>query len=225
MPTVKGDQATEAQLVVIDGALGEALELGAITPVMIGCVMCMTQESSCLSLDYGGDTSLGPFQQRDTWGPADVRLDPASSCRMFLMGGEGGQPGWKQHFGSVENAPANLDAAVQLIQVSADPGAYGQWQEEATATVEWWLKALEARYYLKFAAGGERTAAQRYDFWRVQGKLTAQERAWLRMRQLQCAVYAGRLKTAAKQDPDRANQGWRYQELLDRAHGGQVRPF
>ncbi|MBN9608876.1 MAG: M15 family metallopeptidase [Actinobacteria bacterium] len=53
---------------------------------VIGVMTAMT-ESSLLNIDHGdeaGPDSRGLFQQRDSWGPASVRMDPAGAADLFF---------------------------------------------------------------------------------------------------------------------------------------------
>lgn len=91
------------------------------------------QESGLRPLPYGDRDSLGVFQQRGPWGPAEVRMDPAGSARMFFIGGAGGQPGLTSARGW-EQAP--LTQAAQAVQASAYPDAYAKWEPAAVAIVQ-----------------------------------------------------------------------------------------
>jgi len=56
-------------------------------------VMTAIQESGLRSLHHGLGSSLGLFQQPDSWGPAEDRTDPAKAAAMFFTGGPRGQSG------------------------------------------------------------------------------------------------------------------------------------
>lgn len=144
--TVKYRRATLGQKRVLYRALHEAdHNLHCGRKVLIAVVMTMTQESGCRSLNYGDRDSVGPFQQRDSWGSTSTRKNAADSARLFILGGHGGEPGWKDYF-PLRDLPDdfNLDEAIQRVQVSADPWAYGQWESEASRTVAKWF-ALNKR--------------------------------------------------------------------------------
>jgi hypothetical protein len=231
---VAGIPADAVQVQTIDEALREAhYELGACEATMICCVMCMTQESTCRPIHYGTLDSLGPYQQRDGWGPASVREDPAGSTRLFLTGGAGGEPGF-DHYYSIKDGPdVGYDVAVQTVQVSADPLAYGKWQEEATATVQAWLAAQPNMHYERYNEGGERIAAERYDYWRDRQTATDHpHRAWMLMRKAQCKLYARRIQLAAAyyrsrgdKDPMAAKfRTYRLKWLTVRAEGKKAEP-
>lgn len=73
--------------------------------------------------DVAGPDSRGLFQQRDTWGPLSVRMDPSGASRLFYQALLA-ITGWQQ---------LGLGAAAQRVQRSADPtGAwYGKHEEIA----------------------------------------------------------------------------------------------
>jgi cell wall-associated NlpC family hydrolase len=85
------------------------------------------QESRLRNLAYGGDGSLGLFQQRPSqgWGTRAELMNPVyASAAFYTRLTE--IPGW-------QNLP--LTVAAQDVQHSAHPGAYAQWQPLATTLV------------------------------------------------------------------------------------------
>jgi hypothetical protein len=137
--TVKGTRATPDQRRNLHGVLTECQAQGCSHDVMVATVCCVTQESVAKRLGYGdaaGPDSRGLFQQRAPWGSSSARLDPRKSTRMFLTGGGGGQPGWKQKHGSLKRVPGSIESAVKAVQVSV--GGYGQHEREARHTVKAW---------------------------------------------------------------------------------------
>jgi hypothetical protein len=66
--------------------------------------------------------SVGIFQQRQSWGPTALLMNPFGSAQLFYNKLGGGPYG---DFGS----------AAQRVQVSAFPGAYSKWQGQATSLV------------------------------------------------------------------------------------------
>lgn len=76
------DQVANAQAilrVVLQRGLGAADSVIAI--------MTALDESSLTNVDYGDDRgpdSRGLFQQRDSWGPLETRMDPAGAAGLFL---------------------------------------------------------------------------------------------------------------------------------------------
>lgn len=67
------------------------------------------------------EDSVGLFQQRDSWGTIEQRMDPKTSAHLFynaLLA----IPGW-------EEMP--LTVAAQAVQISAFPDAYAQWEDNA----------------------------------------------------------------------------------------------
>jgi hypothetical protein len=84
--------ANAAVIVAVAGERGLGFA-GAV----IGVMTAMT-ESSLLNIDYGDDVgpdSRGLFQQRDSWVPASVRMDPAGAAGLFFDRLET-IPGWQQ---------------------------------------------------------------------------------------------------------------------------------
>lgn len=92
------------------------------------------QESSLHNISYGdaaGPDSRGLFQQRDSWGPLSVRMDPAGAARLFyqkMLKVEGWQ-----------SLP--LTVVAQKVQISAFPDYYAKWELAAVNLV---LKAIGA---------------------------------------------------------------------------------
>jgi cell wall-associated NlpC family hydrolase len=83
------------------------------------------QESGLRSLGYGDRDSLGLFQQRASWGPAGVRLDPVAATVLFLRALHA-VPHW-------ELLPAAV--ASDQVQHSAFPSAVTRWETLASALV------------------------------------------------------------------------------------------
>jgi murein DD-endopeptidase MepM/ murein hydrolase activator NlpD len=141
---VKRKPAKALQIKVINDALNAAKALGASRRVMIAVVMCVTQESNA-GLDAGttGNDDAGYFQQGREWISLANTKDAGAGAKAFLLGpdanvgGTGGTKGWKQRHGSVKSAPGDLEAAIKAVQISV--GGYGQWEAEATATVDAYL--------------------------------------------------------------------------------------
>jgi hypothetical protein len=99
--------------------------------VLIGLMTAM-QESRLRNLNFGDRDSLGLFQQRALWGSAAARRNPRVSAGMFYHGGRGGQRGLDDIPGWQNMSPGR---AAQAVQVSAFPGAYSKWQDEAQAII------------------------------------------------------------------------------------------
>lgn len=237
--TVKGAPADPEQIKTIDAALAQARSMGAGYRTMVCCVMTMTQESSCQELTYGDLDSLGPYQQRATWGPAPMRINASSSTRLFLDGGETGEPGFRAYYSLPDGPPSDvpLDEACQRVQVSAFPYAYGQWEAEAERNVSAWLAAQKppkTMHYERYPKSW-RTAVKRYDALRTKehfGTLTRIEGLWLAHRRAQCRQYATYTYRKAVRDGSlrqpnwdpRVHRGWLEQQLLRRAKGLRAFP-
>jgi len=98
-------------------------------------VMTSMGESALTAVDHGdlaGPDSLGWFQQRDPWGPREVRLDAYGSAVMFFTGGRGGQRGLLDVQGWQTMTPT---AAAHAVQRNADPWHYEKYWPAATAVV------------------------------------------------------------------------------------------
>jgi len=83
------------------------------------------QESSLRNLLGGDRDSLGLFQQRATWGPANLRLDPAAATGLFLDA-LNQVPDWQQLTTAV---------ASEQVQHSAFPEAVTTWEPAASGLV------------------------------------------------------------------------------------------
>jgi len=83
------------------------------------------QESSLRNLPGGDRDSLGLFQQRALWGPANLRLDPAAATGLFLDALEK-VPDWQQLTTAV---------ASDQVQHSAFPWAVNKWEPAAGGLV------------------------------------------------------------------------------------------
>jgi hypothetical protein len=127
--TVKHVKATPQQIRVIERALDTAVSLNAPVRALIAVVMCMTQENSCQT---GGD---GPFQQNPSW-PGDPN-DVENAATNFLKRAPTYPGGLLAYLRKNPHAP--LTVAIQAIQKSGFPGAYAQWESEATHTVQQYL--------------------------------------------------------------------------------------
>ncbi len=114
------DQLANAAAIVAAGK-----ELGAPTRAQVIAVAVAMQESTLRNLPYGDRDSVGLFQQRATWGPTSVRMDPKASARLFytrLLA----LKGW---------AALPLTIAAQRVQISAFPDAYAKWEAKANQVV------------------------------------------------------------------------------------------
>ena len=83
------------------------------------------QESGLRNLHNGDRDSLGLFQQRAGWGPAEVRLNPVAATILFLRA-LGAVPHW-------ELLPVTV--ASDQVQHSAFPSAVARWERLASAFV------------------------------------------------------------------------------------------
>lgn len=128
--TVKGvaaapDQIANAYKIM---ATGKSMTNQGVNRKMIICsLMTAIQESTLHNIDYGdeaGPDSRGLFQQRDSWGSLQDRMDPETSTRMFLnsalkVDDWRNLPYWEVCYNTQHCAYEYRTA-------------YGQWQQEAT---------------------------------------------------------------------------------------------
>jgi surface antigen len=119
-----GDQLQNAAA-IMNAATGLGLTAQAQT---IG-VMTAMGESSLHNLDHGdsaGPDSRGLFQQRDSWGTLQERMDPTTAATLFYTRLEA-VPGW------LTMAPA---AAAHAVQGNADADHYTPYFAPAAAVVD-----------------------------------------------------------------------------------------
>ncbi len=83
------------------------------------------QESGLRNVHFGDRDSLGLFQQRASWGPADRRLDPVATTELFLNA-LAAVPHWKF---------LPITVASNQVQHSAFPSAVAKWERLATPLV------------------------------------------------------------------------------------------
>ena len=127
------------QLDVAAAIVAQGKALGVPERGWVVAVATAMQESTLRTLNYGDtmpngqmSSSRGPFQQLDSWGPLQDRLDPARSAAMFYTGGRAGQPGlldipgWQQ---------LPITVAAQRVQQSETPDAYAKWEQPANQVV------------------------------------------------------------------------------------------
>lgn len=136
--TWEGEQVQNAAHIV---AQGYRMKVPARAQAI--ALMTAMGESSLRVLDYGdtaGPDSRGLFQQRDSWGTLEERMDPATSTKLFLnalleVGG------W---------ATMEPTLAAHATQRNADPYHYTRWWDDALQMLE----ALADNDGVKAAAGG-----------------------------------------------------------------------
>jgi surface antigen len=144
--TVHADGSWPADTVV--GTLDDAKLANAQTIISVGqqlqvpgdgiviALATAAQESGWRNVSVGdaaGPDSRGLFQQRDSWGPLPVRMDPAGAARLFYQALLA-VTGWQQ---------LGLGVAAQRVQRSADP------------TGAWYSKHEEIARYAYAQLGGD----------------------------------------------------------------------
>lgn len=166
--TVKGKRATARQRKVIDDALEQADTDRASRRVMVGVVMALTQESRC-GEDRGTGRYAGDLHQTEAWG--DDRTSTAAAVHAFLVTGP---TSWKKVHGGVKKAPGDLGAAVDAVQAAGTPAAYGQWEDEASRTVDAWLDHDDERggeYVKRYTFTRGERGGQRESSWEAADRL------------------------------------------------------
>ncbi len=102
-------------------------------------VMTAMGESSLRNIDYGDwetsgatnpdgsrTTSIGLFQQQDSWGPREARLDPYSASTMFYRAMADRAP---------DRAAMEPTLVAHRIQINADPLHYARYWDRALRVV------------------------------------------------------------------------------------------
>jgi murein DD-endopeptidase MepM/ murein hydrolase activator NlpD len=105
-------------------------QLGASSRDILIALMAALQESGLRNLSYGDRDSVGLFQQRAGWGSYAQRMNPATSARMFFLGGLRG-PGTPGLLDNRRRNSMSLTAAAQWVQRSAFPRAYAKHENRA----------------------------------------------------------------------------------------------
>jgi len=118
--TLSGEQANNAATIAAVG-----IRLGMPDHAVTIALAAALQESNLYNLPDGDRDSAGLFQQRPSqgWGSRVQILDPVYAATAFYQRLRA-QPGWEQR---------SVAAAAQLVQRSAAPFAYAQWEPRARA--------------------------------------------------------------------------------------------
>ena len=122
---VHGVELDAEQLANAQTIVATTSRAGMPSRAAVVAVATALQESGLRNVGYGDRDSLGLFQQRASWGPASVRLDPAAATILFLRALDA-VPHW-------ELLPAAV--ASDQVQHSAFPSAVALWETLATALV------------------------------------------------------------------------------------------
>lgn len=122
------------QLVNAAAIMQAASQVGLTRAAQVLGVQTALQESTLRVLDYGdqvGPDSRGLFQQRDNWGPLDVRMDPLGSSLLFF-----------EALKKVEGWEAmRPEEAIHAVQINERASDYIQRREDAEAIVDAWARA------------------------------------------------------------------------------------
>ena len=129
----KGDQLVNAAAIIRAG-----IDLGVDQHGQVLAVMTAMGESGLRNITYGDwetsgvtnpngtrTTSIGLFQQQESWGSVQERMDPSRSAGLFysrLLA----VAGWQSM------APT---LAIHAVQINADPQHYARYEKDATAIV------------------------------------------------------------------------------------------
>lgn len=136
------EQVSSAQTIARVGQ-----ELGASDRDIQIALMAAIVESGLRNVHYGDRDSLGLFQQRDAWGSAAERTDPAEAAKMFFLGGQGGQEGLLD-IKDRDSRP--MGEVAQDVQVSAFPERYAEHESDAAnilAAVKAPARSTTRRHY------------------------------------------------------------------------------
>ena len=183
--TIKGRPANSTQRRCLAGVLTAADEVGASRRVHMAVVMCVTQESEAGTLNVSvSGRHLGPFHQDADWGSPEQRRDAKQAARQFLIGTR--VRSWKTVHGGVKNAPGDLGAAIDRIQISGNPAGFAQHESEAAKTVDAWQgssgdgddsssSTTRAKRYV-FARGEK--GGEPESSWEASDRLVKEVRAW-----------------------------------------------
>lgn len=129
VPKWDAEQLTNAAAI-----MQAASQLGLTRAAQVLGVQTAIQESTLRVLDYGdhvGPDSRGLFQQRDNWGPLEVRMDPLGSSLLFFEALKKLE-GWEML------APEEAIHAVQINERASD---YVPRRQDAENIVDAWSKA------------------------------------------------------------------------------------
>ena len=122
---VAGVRLDPEQLANAKTIVATTLRTGMSARAAVVAVATAMQESGLRNVHFGDRDSLGLFQQRASWGPADRRLDPVAATVLFLKA-LAALPHW-------ELLP--ITVASDQVQHSAFPLAVARWENLATPLV------------------------------------------------------------------------------------------
>lgn len=128
---VQVDGYDSTQLTNAAAIMQAASQLGLPKAAQVLGVQAAIQESGLRVLDYGdtvGPDSRGLFQQRDSWGPLSVRMDPLGSATLFFQA-LAKIPGWT-------GMPA--EEAIHEVQVNERASDYAPRRADAEKIVDAW---------------------------------------------------------------------------------------
>lgn len=112
---------------VVGWIVNEGLRRNLPRKVVLSALVAGTQESSLRELDYGHDTSVGPFQLISSHGSEADRITIEFSGNWYFNGA-------MKIYRS--DAGIGVAALAQAVEQSAHPDEYGQWVPESTRTLD-----------------------------------------------------------------------------------------
>lgn len=124
--TIKGQPADTNQIKNANIIVQVGETMGARRKVVVSAIMTAITESTLRNLPYGDKDSLGLFQQRDSWGSREDRLDPATAARLYY-----------QHAikNDTQDPTMGYGELCQSVQISAFPDRYDRYRTEAERLV------------------------------------------------------------------------------------------
>lgn len=127
--TLDAEQAGNAAIIIRVGR-----DLGAPDRAIAIALATAMVESSMRNLSSGDRDSLGLFQQRPSmgWGTPEQAVDPDRSTRVFYGGSA--DPNGRASRGLLDISgweSMGFTDAAQMVQISAYPERYGQWETQA----------------------------------------------------------------------------------------------
>lgn len=111
---------------VLGWIVNEGLRRDLSRTVVLAAIVATTQEATARELDYGHDSSVGPFQLIDDHGPEHLRVTVEFSGNWFYNGA------LKE---LRRLGPMSPPALAQEVEESGHPGEYRQWLPEAQRTL------------------------------------------------------------------------------------------
>lgn len=123
--TYGGQALTSGQAAMAVLIYNVAMQKGGSARDAVVGIMTAYQESKLINLDHGTGSSLGVFQQTNSWGTPKQRLNPTWAATAF----------YRVLLALPNRDNMTTDQEAQAVQRSAFPNAYAQWQNMAVEIV------------------------------------------------------------------------------------------